>query len=155
MFKISTQFEVCYLPKNTGFIKEEIHSGYKFSCLKAMNDGVNPFVVYKTYNGGVSEVYREESYGKQSVKNFMVIIGRDNEPTITNKLLITGCHTVVNLKNRLKIGDEPLEALKFSLDLIEGIKLTRNVLDGYRVACKAYGDFDIPGYFVFFGGSCA
>ena len=134
MSKVSTQFKTCNIVEDFTEIHTEIHPGYKFSCLKGIYDGANPFIVCKTYKGKVVEIYREDEYSQESVENLVRMLSNENDSLITDKLLVAGCHTVVNLKNRLEIGKEPIEALRFSLDLMEGIRQTKGI----------HADFMIP-----------
>lgn len=125
MSKISCQFKQCSFITDASNIEREIHPDYKFSCLKGIDDGHNPFIVYKTLNGKIEEIYREESFDESCVEAFINLIS--NESVITDKLLLAGAHTVVNLKDRLEIGKEPMVSLDFSLKLIERIRKVRGI----------------------------
>lgn len=119
MSKVSSQFKACHFRDEFPDIKREIHPGYQFSCLKGINDGVNPFLVYRTLNGQVDKIFHEASFDDTCVDAFVQLIA--NESVITDKLLVAGAHTVVNLKDRLEIGKEPIVSLDFSLKAIDKI----------------------------------
>ncbi len=125
MSKISFQFKQCHFSNEASDIKREIHPDYKFSCLKGINDGSNPFIVYRTINGCIEEIYHSKSFDDSCLSSFIDLIS--GESVITDRLLVAGAHTVVNLKDRLEIGEEPIASLDFSLNAIEEIRLKMGI----------------------------
>ncbi len=125
MSKVSSQFKRCHFSNEFSEIKTKIHPEYIFSCLKGINDGCNPFIIYRTINGGIEEIHHSDSFDDSSLNKLVELIL--SESVITDKLLVAGAHTVVDLSNRLDIGEEPIVSLEFSLKLIEALRSKANI----------------------------
>jgi len=95
-----------------------IYPDYKCNCTKAWK-GDELFIVYKMTKNGIEKIHEssEGDYDK-NVNLTLSYIGSN----VTAKLIVSGGHTVLNLKDRFFVSDEVLKSVNFSFKLIAGLQ---------------------------------
>ena len=88
---------------------------YRCNCTKTWKKD-EFFLIYRATKQGIEKIYEStETDGKKNALLTGSLIG----PSVTEKILISGGHTVLNLKDRFHVSDEVLKSVDFSFLLIE------------------------------------
>ncbi|MDR0430983.1 MAG: hypothetical protein LBH58_10960 [Tannerellaceae bacterium] len=104
-------------------VEKSIYSKYQFNCKKIWK-GKDTFIIYEGNTTGISKIYESSSTDLNERIEVVVDLVKCK---VTNRLLISGGHTVVDLSNRLNIGKEAIESTTLSLELIKKIQHELNI----------------------------
>ena len=96
-------------------INRVIYSDYKCNCTKSWV-GDDILVIFKAVKSGIEKVY--ENFYTGNVTSTVETIAKLVAKEITDKAIIAGGHTVVNLKDRFHVSDEVARSADVALGLI-------------------------------------
>lgn len=91
-----------------------IFGEYKCNCTKYWKKE-DEFLIYKANENGIEKIY--ESNNEDVMNNIEVTIDIVG-PNVTDKVIVSGGHTVINLKDRFDISAEVLKSVDFSFKII-------------------------------------
>ena len=89
-------------------VNRTIYSDYKCNCTKYW-DKEDKFIIYKANKDGIEKVFNSNI--EDVMENIDVVVDIIG-PDISNKPIVSGGHTVVNLKDRFHISDEVLRSVE-------------------------------------------
>lgn len=96
-------------------INRVIYSDYQCNCTKGWT-GPDQLVVFKASMTGIEKIYEGENHPE--IEKTVSILARLAGAEITDKVIVAGGHTVVNLKDRFNIGQEVIKSADLALGLI-------------------------------------
>jgi len=100
-------------------IKREIFPDYQCNCTKVWA-GDDLLVIYKATAETIQKIH-EASYTKDADQTVQTI-AQLTAHHMSEKAIIAGAHTVVNLKDRFHISDEVFQSAKVALGLIRHLQ---------------------------------
>lgn len=98
-----------------------IFRDYKCNCTKGWKD-VDRFLVYRADQSGVAEIFNDE-VGNHNL-DIMIELARSN---LSENVVISGGHTVVNLGDRFAVSNEVEKSARFCIDYIVKSKVQLNI----------------------------
>lgn len=100
-------------------MNKTIYPDYQFNCKKS-NLQDTRFIIYEGKNNNLTKIYESYDINEQErVKVTLDLIG----DKVTDKAIISGGHTVVDLSNKLHAGDEAIKSTNFAFKLISKLQV--------------------------------
>ncbi|GEM_PF-636898 len=96
-------------------VSRVIYPDYQCNCTKAWT-GPDQLVVFKASKMGIEKIYEGENHPE--VEKTVSVLARLVGAEITDKAIVAGGHTVVNLKDRFNVGQEVVKSADLALGLI-------------------------------------
>lgn len=101
-----------------------IYSNYSFNCPKYWKDNKNSYFIYKADKYGIEKIYDSEIYSNDQKIDIAIDLVANG---ITDNLIVSGGHTVIDLSNRLNVGSEAVKSTEFTLQLISKIQKQKKI----------------------------
>ncbi|MCP4099981.1 MAG: hypothetical protein GY750_00930 [Lentisphaerae bacterium] len=100
----------------------EIYSEYECKCNKAWQQK-DQFIIYSAYKKQLKKIYHSDNENiDENIEKAISLIGHK----LTNKPIVSGGHTVLNLNDRFHTSNEVLSSVDASFKFIEGIQNNHN-----------------------------
>lgn len=96
-------------------IDRVIYQDYQCNCTKAWT-GPDKLIVFKATLDGLEKIHEGDNYPE--TEKTVAVLARLAGSEITDKAIVAGGHTVVNLKDRFLIGQEVVKSADIALGLI-------------------------------------
>jgi hypothetical protein len=94
-----------------------IYPEYACNCTKAWK-GNDTFLVFKATKAGIEKVFESEVNCEKNVADTCDLI----TPLLTDKPIVSGGHTILNLRDRFHISQEVVNSVDFSFRLIAALQ---------------------------------
>lgn len=96
-------------------VNRVIYPDYQCNCTKAWK-GEDRLIVFRATTDGIEKIFDEEP--PPEAEKTVAILARLAGKEVTDKVLIAGGHTAVNLKDRFNLGTEVVKSANIALGLI-------------------------------------
>lgn len=107
-------------------INRVIYPLYNCNCTKDFK-GTDKFVVYSAIGSEINKVFETNLIDfDENCRQVLPLL-----TNITDKLVVSGGHTVVNLKDRFHVGNEVIKSVDFSFKLIKEIENKRGIQSSF------------------------
>lgn len=104
-------------------INREIYSDYQCNCTKFWTKN-DKLIIYKATTSGIEKIFDDAN--NANIFDTVEIIAKLAGKELTDKAIIAGGHTVINLKDRFHISEEAVKSAEIALGFISKLQYEYN-----------------------------